>query len=462
MRVHLNDAAHGGAAPAALAAVLAELARQSAPPEMVARLHVDLDWIQYKANFREAVTVRRRWDAAEPSRLQELAIDLRRTEGPTFAAQLERAVAGLLAPEDDDAGRTYLDGWKPLAESVIWRLNDLFWQNISAWLEVDDRGYESSLPGGVSDANHPDAIRASVAYFWTLLWELDTAGQLPREIIALEIGVGSGARAALWLDAFEALDREHGTSYYDRLRFLLGDYSMTTLERTMVAVGRHSSRVTVVPMDARDPLRTLSYQRFQVFYIHLTNVYDNLPSDELARRGDRLYRVEVRPYIASRAAERLGPDLPARFERLLAEGPAGDLPFWRESWSALRLEERLMPFEAAALPSGVELVDLAAVLRDAPGDVRFQLSNAAATSFANTLPLLHPRGFLQVQDIFVQHLDDHGTAFRGPGKLDGSIVNWVNGPLLRAIARRAGFHVSFSPFPYRQGSKTSILYAQRD
>jgi hypothetical protein len=89
---------------------------------------------------------------------------------------------------------------------------------------------------------------------------------------------------------------------------------------------------------------------------------------------------------------------------------------------------------------------------------RFHLSSGAIESFINTVPLLHPRGYLQVQDIFVTKLDDYGRLFRGPGKMDGSIVNWVNGALLAEVGAQAGYDVHFAPFHYKQGSRTSILY----
>ncbi len=55
-------------------------------------------------------------------------------------------------------------------------------------------------------------------------------------------------------------------------------------------------------------------------------------------------------------------------------------------------------------------------------------------------------------------MDEYRQAFKGPGKLDGSLVVWVNGALLRAVGARAGYDVHFAPFPYRPGSKTNILY----
>jgi hypothetical protein len=111
---------------------------------------------------------------------------------------------------------------------------------------------------------------------------------LPPEIFALEIGVGSGVRAALWLDRFRALDEARDTSYYPRLRFL-GDYSLPTLDRAMAAVAAHREVVSVLAMDALNPFRTLAFLRYKVLSIHLTNVYDNLPHDELVRRSGRLY-----------------------------------------------------------------------------------------------------------------------------------------------------------------------------
>jgi hypothetical protein len=318
-------------------------------------------------------------------------------------------------------------------------------------------------------------VADAVGDFWTLLRDMDKRGQLPAEIFALEIGVGSGTRAGLWLDRFRALDEERGTGYYPRLRFLLGDYSLPTLDRAMAAVARHRDIVSVLALDALNPFRTLSFLRYKIVYVHLTNVYDNLPHDELVRRDGRLYVVESRAFLPGEAASRMTgdlglgsvADLRRLVSRLLEAGPeaVGDrargAAFWRAVWDALRLEERLIALEdlsQAPLPPGLDQSHLEDLLREAPEDVRFHVSRGAAESFVNTLPLLHPRGYLQVQDIFVTAMDEYRQGFRGPGKLDGSVVTWVNGALLRAIGARAGYDVHFAPFRYRPGSRTSILY----
>ncbi|MGH9202765.1 MAG: hypothetical protein ACRD2A_16185, partial [Vicinamibacterales bacterium] len=160
-------------------------------------------------------------------------------------------------------------------------------------------------------------------------------------------------------------------------------------------------------------------------------------------------------------------DLPDAIKRLLEGGPRAVFPdergvaFWRRVWDSFRLEERLRILderEEAHVPPGLNRTHLEDLLAEAPDDVRFHISRGAGESFANTLPLLHPRGYLQVQDIFVSDMDDYRKGFRGPGKLDGSLVTWVNGALLRAVAARAGYDVHFAPFRYRPGTKTSVLY----
>ena len=101
------------------------------------------------------------------------------------------------------------------------------------------------------------------------------------------------------------------------------------------------------------------------------------------------------------------------------------------------------------------------ILTGAPTDFRFHLSSVALESFIRTLPLLHPQGYLQVFDIFVTDMAQYRTGFFGPGKLDGSLLNWVNGALLKEVAHREGYDVHFRPFKYRKDTKTSILYTTR-
>jgi len=440
-----------------------------------ARLRAHLDWIQYRHNFREPVTIVRVLDEkgdAEP--WMDVHIDLRQVRPGELRAKLLEAMSRANPETRPTEDRIYLEEFTPFCSSIAWRFNGLYWHHLTDWERATGRGYEQALPGGKSDANDAAAVADSVADFWTLLRDLENHQRLPSEIFALEIGVGMGKRSGLWLDRFRALDEERSTQYYSRLKFLLADYSLATLERSRPAVSAHLDFCSFIVLDALNPMKTLAFLRHKVLYIHLTNVYDNLPDEELVRREGRLYLVEVRAYLpiveANRNAESFGlalTELASTVQRLLEVGPdcfrdrKQGVDFWQEVWSALRLEERLVPFDELrhdALPAGLDAAQLTDVMSAAPSDLRMHLSSGALESFRNTVPLLHPRGYLQVQDIFISDLNDCRLGFQGPGKLDGSIVNWVNGVLLREVAERAGYDVHFAPFHYRKGSRTSILY----
>jgi len=241
MILHVNYLGTGVAAPAgaAVASILAAVDQSGLDAQVLARLRVHLDWIQYRANFRDPVTVRHAADAGgQPLSLAELAIDLRQTSGDELREVLARALTSI-GPDPPRDERVYLGDFTPLRDSVAWRFNRLFWQRLADWEAATGHGFEQALPSGRSDALHAEAVADSVAEFWTLLRELDKRGQLPAEVFALEIGVGTGGRAAAWLDRFQALDEARGTDYYPRLRFLLGDYAMPTLERARQTVEGH-------------------------------------------------------------------------------------------------------------------------------------------------------------------------------------------------------------------------------
>jgi hypothetical protein len=478
MILHLNHVQSDRAALASsvLSTLVSIAGEGGIQPRILENLNVHLDWVQYKANFREAVTLRRALKGEDVLPWIEVGVDLRQARPESLKEELVGALQDVVDGSGCSRNRVYFEPFIHMRSSLLWRFNDLFWQHLPLWEAASGKGFEMALPGGKSDANHPEAVADAVADFWTLLKDLDNHNQLPPEIFVLEIGVGTGKRAALWLDRFRALDRERGTEYYPRIRFLLGDYSMPTLNRAMETVREHRELGSFLAVDAVDPFKSLSFLRYKVLSIHLTNVYDNLPTDEIVVRDGKLYFVEVRSYVPAAAAARISEafgipvtEFARTVTRLLEVGPQHVHPsgvekgvaFWQAVWDAMRLEERFVAIQTildAPLPAGVKPGLLENFVGEGVMNQRFQLSSGAVESFLNTIPLLHPRGYLQVQDIFVTRLEDYSRMFRGPGKMDGSIVNWVNGALLAQVGAQAGYDVHFAPFQYRQGSRTSILY----
>jgi hypothetical protein len=439
-------------------------------PADLSRLRVVCDWIQYRKNFREPVVGRPVADDAV-----EIAVDLRRCAEMDAAAAVKQALSGPTGLP--------LEPWVPEKDSCIWRFNELYWQALSGWERATGREYEQSLPGGESDARNTEAARELILELFRLWDELDARRALPDELYVLELGVGNGNQARTWLDEFVQLDRRHGREYYRRLRYLMGDYSPHVLDRARQAVAHHGEQVSALVVDATRPGITLGFLAGKAFLVYISNVYDNLPTDEVASVHGRMYRVETQAYLGDEDADaitgkfgisrdslvplidrllRIGPELLSESAPEHFADPGQAVSFWRSAWDALRLRERYVPLEG--LDSYLITPSLTGeVLRplvETHGDVRIHVSNGALASFIGTLPLLHPYGRVQCHDLFLTSSHQYRTGFYGPGKYDGSVVNWVNGPLLQLVASRRGFEVQFTRFRQRPGSNITTLTAQ--
>jgi len=309
MILYVNHTRRDAAAATAnevVATVLSLLEEGHLEPSQFARLRIDLDWVQYKQNFREAVMVTRESsEGAGRASVMELHIDSRQVAAGSLRESLQCAFSSLNPENQCEPARIYLEKFRTFRSSIAWDFNRLYWHRLKDWEQASGKSYEAALPGGKSEAHDPGAIADSVADFWTLLKDLEGQSQLPPELFILEIGVGMGTRAGLWLDRFRALDQKRGTNFYPRVRFLLGDYSQATLDRSRPALREHLDLCSFIVLDALDPIKTLSFLRHKILHIHLTNVYDNLPDEELVRRDGRIYWLQVRAYLSAADAARI-------------------------------------------------------------------------------------------------------------------------------------------------------------
>jgi hypothetical protein len=491
-----------------LGQVVAEYQQNPAYVDLLRTAHVSFDWVQYKNNFRLAITERPAFDPdCQAVHRRELVIDLRQVDIENFANQLRQLLDSWVPAQSltqaensytttdnvgkadsavaiatrtittvtpaEDIQRIYLEPFQLARNSIIWSFNTLYWNALDKWEATFQKSYEAALPGGVTDACNPEFVHETVKRVCQILDELRIKGQLPEQIFVMELGVGNGTQARTWLDEFQRYARETNSDYYDRLHYLMSDFSVCVLNVAREAVAPHLSKVSFLVMDATDPLKSLSFLRYKLLFVHISNVYDNLPSSELVKWNNRYYQVEVRAYLPRLQAEEImrkydlsERELVVTITRVLKVGPdyfdAIDqgVHFWSDVWSSLKLEERyvLLPdLSYLKLFEGFDGLDLQELLEEVNDNVRLHLNEMALKSFVNTVPLLHPRGIFQVQDIFITALEQYYTSFRGPGKYDGSVVNWVNGPLLQIVGNRYGYNVHFQPFSYRQNSNITIL-----
>lgn len=456
----------------------------------LAKMRVVCDWIQYRNNFRDTAMVRPviaagagrppADGAASAVDGYELAVDLRRCAQPDVdvAAEVASALGG-----DREHDRVWLEPWVPGSASCVWRFNALYWQALADWEKATGKEYERALPGGESDARNTESARDLILDLFKIWDELAARRALPEELYVIELGVGNGGQARTWLDEFTELDRRHGRDYYHRLRYLMGDYSAHVLDRARQEVAHYGDHVSGLVLDATRLSGSVGFLAGKVFLVYISNVYDNLPTDEVASIRGRIYLVQTRAYVGGCAAERIAAqfgvkkeELPPLTDRLLRIGPellsesqpdkfadpGQAVQFWQAVWGALRQAERYVPLEG---PDTYQVTptltgEILRPLLTAAGDVRMHVSNGALSSFADTLPLLHPFGQVVCHDLFLTGHDQYRTGFYGPGKYDGSTVNWVNGPLLQLLASRRGFGVAFSQFSRRPGATIKTLTAQ--
>ena len=198
---HLHGKSAGATAQDVVETVYKLVEEGQIAPNEFASLRIQLDWIQYKQNFREVVSVAQGSNPRGP--IMDVHIDTRQVVPGCLRDGILRAMARAnpeTSPEMRDQDRLPLEDFQSLRSSVVWEFNKLYWMRLRDWEEVSGKSYERSLPGGVSDGNQPQAIADSVGDFWTLLKDMEAKKNLPPEVYILEIGVGTGIRMGLWLD----------------------------------------------------------------------------------------------------------------------------------------------------------------------------------------------------------------------------------------------------------------------
>jgi hypothetical protein len=477
----------GRAQPEDLRSILPAIAEAAATVDLDhSRLAAVLDWVQYRKNFRAPVMVRPfgRDAGGQPGRtegpLAEIAIDVRRAKDMDYRDLVTDIVDRLskalgIIPDVHEC--IHLEDWVRPSKSVMWSFNRSYWRHLAAWDATFQKDYASALPGGVSDGTNRGFWDDQIRTFLRTLDRLDEWSELPDEIHILEFGVGDGQQAEVWLDAFAEACAAEGRDYLARVRYLMADYSPHVLEIARRRVADYGDQVDALELDFRNPIHGLAHLRGKVLFAHTCNLYDNLPTDELMRVGDHAYeplvRASITPREATELAERYGvpeADLVRTVQDVLRHGPDffGDLErgvrFWSDVWDAVHLEE---VYEEIPAPAAIRVapsadLHLDELLDELPEWTRVHASTVAVESFAQTLALLHHEGVLIAQDLFVREAGQY-AAYRGPGKLEGSIVNWLNGPVFQLVGERSGFRVEVEPFAFREGSNTVVLTArQRD
>ena len=148
--------------------------------------------------------------------------------------------------------RVVLEEFRPLTQSLGWRLADLF------WAEAGLRPFiENEVPFVVTSNGRLSEDAAAV--FVASCADTRRAGPL----VVLELGAGTGLFARYFLDAVRAISTETGVDVYDRLVYIVSDRSARTVEQWSEArlFEDHAPQVVRAICDALRPSELLRRRR---------------------------------------------------------------------------------------------------------------------------------------------------------------------------------------------------------
>jgi SAM-dependent MidA family methyltransferase len=317
-----------------------------------------------------------------------------------------------------------LEEFRPLSESLEWRLAQLYWRRAGALPFA-----ENEVPFLVNNSG-----RLSEAAARLLLASCLEMGRTGGPIVVLELGAGSGLFALLLLNAFRALCAEGGHDFYQRLEYVATDVSAATVaqwqQRRLFA--DHAGHVTGLVADANAPELPVKSAR-AVFCNYLLDV---LPAAIVRREaGGQLQQLCVRTHLGREPATgRPRPTL--TFEEMKAIIEAGDA----EGLARLFPEMGFFEYEVAYRTDGVEALAGAADAADAwPPGARVRLSTGALRCLARCADRLEPDGFILVND-YGPVTEQEVPAYAALQKFGKTVASGLNFPWLEGELHRLGLH----------------------
>jgi tetratricopeptide (TPR) repeat protein len=318
-----------------------------------------------------------------------------------------------------------LEEFRPLAESLEWRLAGLYWRRAGALPFA-----ENEVPFLVNNSG-----RLSEAAARLLLANCLETPPAAGPIVVLEFGAGSGLFALLLLNAFRNLCAEAGHDFYDRLQYVVTDVSPATVsqwhERRLFA--DHEGRVTCLVADANAPALPVTTPVRAVFCNYLLDV---LPAAIVRRtEGGQVQQLCVRTHLARESAfGRAGPSLTLEeIQSLIARGDDASLA-------------RLFPvmgffeYEVDYRSDGVEaLAGAAEAAATWPAAARLRLSVGALRCLGRCAQQLEPDGFILVND-YGPVTNEEVPAYAALQKFGKTVASGLSFPWLEAELQRLGLH----------------------
>jgi tetratricopeptide (TPR) repeat protein len=327
--------------------------------------------------------------------------------------------------------------YRPFPESIEWQLGQRYFRERGSGAFLHDAApvpYLVNNDGTLS-------VRAAQTFFQSLL-EAEAQGVPEEEICVLELGIGVGLFARLFLDAFRALCRERGKDFYDRLCYVAGDSSGRMLRDACRhgVFANHPGRYALRVVDAlrpEDDLRqglAFGPRGPGPFRAVLLNyLLDCLPAAVLKVSEGEVRQLFVRTCLArgTDQTELAGLDV----EDLARKADSADPQDRRELLAAFHLfasDYDYRPADLGSVPYG----DFAARFARSAGVSHVLHSFGAIQCLEGLLRLLHPDGFILFNEYGYTQAAD-AEAFEHQ-RFSGSTAVGINFPLLQAYFTASG------------------------
>jgi tetratricopeptide (TPR) repeat protein len=354
---------------------------------------------------------------------------LRRLVGAGGGSALEALQNVALEP-------TELEDFRPLGECLEWRLSQVYWARSGIIPFV-----RNDVPYLVNNTGRLSENAAKLAF--AALNEIRSS--LPERIVILELGAGTGLHARYFLDAFAALSRAEGSDLYDRLTYVVSDrFDGTVAGWTQQGLfAEHEAHVAPRVCDAQRPGALAlpgggPAPPLGAPVVAFCNyVLDVLPATIARRAPAGLEQLCVRTHVTGGPAvlQAAGFESLDQARALCASSRPEDLARLLPLLPRLDVETAFRPWTPAA---GDERT-----LADAipPEGERAIVNAAAVTSLRALLELLHPSGFVLINDYGPVRSEDvagHLTLQR----YGGSVAMGLSFPLLERVLAASGFIVA--------------------
>jgi tetratricopeptide (TPR) repeat protein len=343
--------------------------------------------------------------------------------------------SGANGAEVQDARPTIQD-FRPFPESIEWEIGQRYLRQRGSKAFLHDT---SPVPYVVNN-DGTLSLRAAQVFFHSIL-QAEAQGSLEEEFYVLELGIGVGLFARMFLDAFQDLCLDQGKDYYDRLIYVGGDYAgrMVLDACRHGTFANHPGRYVLRVVDALHPEEVHKNFIFgpQVPFraVFLNYLLDCLPATVL-----EISEAEVRQLcVRTRLARGVDPGEVTHLdpEDLLHKIRSDDPEDRQELLSVFPFfasEYDFRPVDLASVPYG----DFAVRFARSNGCSQVLHSYGALQCLDGLLRLVHPQGFILLND-YGQTQAAEGEGFEHQ-RFSGSTFVGMNFPLLRGYFTEYGKH----------------------